>query len=415
MSPHFGEVTVPESNQFDIVIKVWVRAGSRDPWTLFIRWHADLRHLSAVPNVEIDDVFHDNCVIVKLQDQYYTSASSMKKASRTQSHSRNHTYMLGSYSFDGIRSLNSLDKSIKELHHSKHTISKTIDTIIDNKNNLGEEVLSNESLRLKVNLGRLSKDIIKQRSTNDNVMSEIMNLKIKINEISSFKDDGKREFTSNAESEIQFVQNQIPNYQDSLDGIFSSMRTHLKRFGTIISDIIQIEKRDDMYNLYVMGLEFPANIQDLLHKLYHEDSRLGSEYDLEEGHSVVITQINTGIWYIIQTVEALIQITNLQVYYAIRVQGERVVIEDFKGKCYPLLYDPASTKKSNEGTKNQPFETAIMLLNKDLLLVLHNVSTLYRAFDPAAAPLLNNIPIDCLDNFLWNLQYVLLYITAGEV
>ena len=98
-------------------------------------------------------------------------------------------------------------------------------------------------------------------------------------------------------------------------------------------------------------------------------------------------------------------------------------IDETKPIAYTLYYDHSKTEKvsgelSGSGRKydlqNYDFEHGLNLLNKNLVQLINNVTDVYDEFkhDSRESKISNNIPNDCLDNFLWNLQFLILYITA---
>lgn len=407
-APSFSDFMLPQLNDGRVVVKVWVKL--HDSWNLLIQWCVDLCLLVMVEDIDIDELFLDNTIIIKLRDRYYTSSTNL--TSGTTVKVKTSLHLSGSYNFDSIRSLNSLDKSIKELNTSKQRIARNIDEIIDNKDKLTGERLMSETLRLKLRQDELDKALKKQKSVNDKVLSDIMNCKTKINEIRQSNDEVPQT-QKDGKNELELIESQTMAYEEGLDLMYNTIKGYFRDYGAVLADIMPIDKTDPLYNLSIMGLECPSSIDEILKVLYSpEDFNLRSVHELSSEHSR-ISQINTVIGYIVQLISCLVCVTNVPVYYTISHEEDHYTISDFKGNIYPLVYDPHNTIKVNDQIKNEVFETGIRLLNKNLLLVLHHVNTLYKTFDHTTSqPLLNNIPIDCLDNFLWNLQYLLLFMTA---
>lgn len=422
MSPNFCNISIPASaknNVSNMIIKVWVK--QQQEWIVFIEWKLNLTQLICLgssENFDDSDVFSDNAIVLKLNERYYTRKSYLVSEIKTEASRTVNTAPIASYSFDSIRSINNLDKSLKELSGSKLLISRNIDKLIDRKDNMDYQMLENEISRLNLRNTQLSKYINQQKSANDSTMSSIMNLKTKINDITQLEEEVIPNYKTNYESEIEFIKNQTPSYDESLETIYESSKTHFRSFGKVLNEIMEISRCEQglsLYSMTIMGLEFPSSIKELLSILYDDSNHLTNNYEIPQSQELDILQINSGISYIIQLIVVLQEISNLQTYYKIEFNGNSSMISDFHGNKFPLFYNPKQTKKVNNTLTNQEFETGISLLNKNLLLVLYQINALYKTYDPGSSGLMNHIPIDCLDNFLWNMEYLLLFLTAPAV
>lgn len=422
MNPNYNNFSLPscaKNNMSKVTIKVWVR--QLEEWIVFIEWKLNLELLVCIGDLDSfndSDVFVDNAIIVKLNNRYYTKETYISSPITAISKSRIiNAAPIMSYSYDSIRSINNLDKSLKELSMSKLIISRNIDKMIHKMDNMDYEQLENEIKRLKIRNIQLSKYINKQKNANDSTMSNIMNLKTKINDITQLEEETIPNYKTNYESEIEFIKNQTPSYEESLQTIYESTKSYFKSFGKVLNEILRIDRCEhgsSLYSMSLMGFEFPTSIKELLSILYGNSKHLTNDYQIPQNHEMDILQINSGISYIIQLIKILHDISNLQIFYQIDFNGNHSMITDFHDNKYPLFYDPKQTKKINNVLTNQAFETGISLLNKNLLLILYQMNALYKTYNPNTAGLLNHIPIDCLDNFLWNLQYLLLFMTAPD-
>lgn len=395
-NPNFNSFVLPNNklNKLDhLIIKVWVKFND---WKLLIRWDCDLSQLSYIEDLEGIE-YPNNTIIIRLHDRYYYKKTGAQEIVRKSKHSMSN-HKLPSYTFDMIRSINNLDRSIKELNHSKRQISQQIDKI-DRKDDI--ESIYNKIFQTQITIDDIERRISKQKLINDELLSEIMKFKIFNNKIDDIKNDNLQ-FVHNFNNEIELIKSQIPTIHQSIQETNHLIKEFFKSFSLVLNELLPISQ-SDMYSLRIEEVEFPPNINKTLNLLYHNDEN--------------ILRINTGINYITQMVMILLKITKVPVYYHIVFKGNYSIIKDFKDQEFPLFYDPTLTKKKNEFRngvneivlKNELFETGLNLLNKNLLLVCKQLNDLYNQ------DLMDNIPIDCLDNFLWILQYLILFLTADDV
>lgn len=394
-NPNFNSFVLPnnKSNKLDhLVIKVWVKFNE---WKLLIQWDCDLNGLSYIEDIDTLEC-PNNTVIIRLEDRYYYKKAGNAGIRRPKTSMSNHK--LPSYTFDMIRSINNLDRSIKELNHSKIQISKQIDSI-DRKDDI--ESVYNKMFQTQITIDDIERRISKQRLINDELLSEIMKLKIFNNKIDDIKNDNLQ-FVHNFKNEIELIRNQIPTIHQSIQETNQIIKEHFKQFSLVLNELLPITQ-SDMYSLSIENVELPSNIGKTLKILYQTNDE-------------DILRINTGINYITQMVMMFLNLTKVPVYYHVLFKGNYSTIKDFRDKEYPLFYDPSLTKKKTEFKngvnevvlKNELFESGVNLLNKNLLLVCKQLNELYNQ------DLMDNIPIDCLDNFLWILQYLILFMTAEQ-
>lgn len=418
MNPMFAGLSIPNhraSNLSRLVVKVFIKRGSK--WRPHIYMEIDLHNLVDVEEFSDDD-FTDNAVILKLGHRWYGLSQFLLTEPSLMELLPDHYKLktVNSYSFDSIRTLGKLDRSIQESEASKQSISKEISNHIDNLNCPSNDTIVNAINQYNIRLVSLDKYITKQKSQNDDLMSKIMNYKTLCNKVTQINDLLHPQFINSTKNNIDYVKSQIDALNESRPEVKHQF-CHLAKALLEIFPILPVS--DNSINLKILGLEFPSSVRDVLDILYYNKYKLNNDHFLQDReiypeeipHELKIVQINTGISFIIQLLIPLMQITKLPVYYMINFQGNSSTIVDFDNVTYPLFYDAKTTKKINTNLINEQFEKGISLLNKNLLLLIHNVNDLFNK----KYKLINNIPIECLDNFLWNLNYLLLFFSAEEV
>lgn len=412
----FSLANTKRNNSEAIIIKVWTIY--QHDWKLLIQWNCNLHKLTYI-DTQLDaltDNFNDNTILIRIGNRYYTDKTNMinfefKQIETNQS-------QVDSYTFDTVRSINNLDKSLQELRISKIILSKQITDILNtvDHDNHNYDTILNEIHRLELNIEQLNKQINKEKSNNDKVLSEIMKLKITNNTLSQITETNQAGFEINCKNEIEYLNNQVPILRDSMSSINNSIKSQLSQFIDILNDVIPINKQTSLYNLSILGIEFPSSIKDLLNLLYYGEADLENEYLEVMDHNTKILLVNTALNYMIQLMLVFIKLSKLPVYYPIQFKGNLSTIKDFKENEFPLYYEKSHTKRGNRYVNgsnvvvlsNIEFEKGISLFNKNLLLILYHISDYYHH------DLFNDIPIYCLDNFLWILQYLILFLTANN-
>lgn len=452
MNPNFRPIslpTLPDCNSPNVILKIWSKTSESSQWKLFYKYDIDLRKLWYIGDTLIDkeNYFHSNSVIFNLNDRYYTMPDSLiveqeQMISNTSSTDSKH--ILPSYSFDSIRSLNSISKSLKELMKSKNKTSKQINELISepkdllgglsnsNDINIEQEILSTES-------ARLDKYIERQERINDNITSEIMAKKIHISHLKQAINETLPPKVEMAKNHIEIAESQIAPICESLDNLlYPSIVQNLQEATQILKEILFIENLDNSIKFTIMGLEFPLSIKDLLDICYYNKHDLHNYNTGEikfaneiDSHQTKVNQINAALNYIVQLINNIALITNINLKYKMHsYESLCYILDPIRSDSnqdivkYPLYYDQADTLKlpvdrqdrcdRKFDLQNKSFETGLDLLNRNLLSLIKDVADDYDKYYKTNKNTLlsNNIPIDCLDNFLWNLQYLVLFITA---
>lgn len=451
MNPNFRQITLPtlpNCNSPNLILKIWCKTSQSRQWKLFYKYDIDLSKLWYIGDslIDTENYFHSNSVIFNLNDRYYTIPGSLivdreKMIDSTSSADSKH--ILPSYSFDSIRSLNSISRSLKELMKSKNKISIQINESV-NKSKDSLKSLSNsdniniEQEMLSTENARLDKYIERQESINDRMMSDIIAKRIQISHIKQAINGIIPSKIEMATNHIEVVESQIAPIRESLSKqIYPTIVQNLQEATHILKEIIFIENFDNSIKFTIMGLEFPLSIKDLLDICYY------NKYDLHnyntgelkfanelESHQMKVNQINAGLNYIVQLINNIALITNANLKYKMYSYGNLCyVLDPIRSDSnqnllkYPLYYDQGHTLKlpidrqrcdRKLNLQNKGFEVGLELLNRNLISLINDVANDYDKYYKTIKKSLvsDNIPVDCLDNFLWNLQYLVLFITA---
>lgn len=83
---------------------------------------------------------------------------------------------------------------------------------------------------------------------------------------------------------------------------------------------------------------------------------------------------------------------------------------------FPLYYDSTTNEKvimslgNQSMIMNQEFEYGLKLLNKNLVILIDKIQSLM--IGDGSGNYDSHVPIECLDNILWNLKYLELFMTV---
>ncbi|KAK6460058.1 hypothetical protein DFJ63DRAFT_315933 [Scheffersomyces coipomensis] len=467
MNPNFAGVSLPyiptTSQSHKIIINLWCKTSfesievkqKSSSWLHLSKYNINLKRLIylGIKTDDVEELLQRNSLILNLNGRFYTLPHSMKrKFSRPPviRHTRKSTshgkLIANSYSFDAIRSILKLSNSLNELRITKHNLSKQVKDLTEEltiKSNL--ETPGKTLSRLKFQKSILEKSLLKQKGLNDNLISEILTTKIRMNKIREIIDNRLELIVEMANNSIDLIEAQLDPIEETLSQyVFPSIIKEIQIFGKVLSEAFLIQNINNSVRFSIMGLEFPSSIKELLNICYYDEKKLinfnsGTTLD-NTNNRASIEQINAGISYIVEIINIIAIITNCNLRYKMLVFGSRSIVLDpisdnmrnSKVKhdsldqsqvlLHDLYYDHSKTerisKPEDSGNvsqlRNYEFEQGLSLLNKNLVFLIGKVTTNFNNFSQITkkGKISNNIPIDCLDNFLWNLQYLLLFITA---
>lgn len=451
----FGVMSFPDLGNriYRVKMSLWINNTHNNQWVLFYKLKVDIRNLIEVNDVEERDNgaqflpntilwrFEDGayCLRADLHDQYLPSQSRSSSWSRSRASKP-------SYTLDDIRQLTSLSIGIKDFAKSKDKISGQIKQVSEKQRENPDLEIPEKTRYLRFDLHNLHKYIAKQNGANDALHSELYRKKLHIGRSNQIIEEDFPKFKSICLERIEIAEAQIEPLHDSLvSSIFPGLITVLQEIGTVLQDAYPIELLAGTGRYSICGIEFPSTIREILDICYYGTSADATQ-ELGTGSETVgpyADSINAGLSYIIMLMTSLAQIMGITFKYPMKLgtsgcylvdnlspqqlapsDTKRVV--DVHGAIkisYPLFYNPEQNQKfasyENPGRnftlRNAPFEQGLNLLNKNLVMLIGQITDLYSDYyhDNVGNHLIsNNIPVDCLDNFLWNLQYLLLFITA---
>ncbi|RLV95474.1 hypothetical protein JA1_001025 [Spathaspora sp. JA1] len=464
INPYFQGITIPELpiSCRKIIIKLWCRpqfeisSNTETPWHLLAVYRVKLgSNWIEIPSGDVDEeMFKPNSIVFEVKNRtWYTLYNLLKKKEKFSVATTKTTTVpsepIKSYSFDSIRSIINLDNSLKELETSKYKLIHQINSkvhIIQDSNNVNN--LSVLLGKLTNSCQTLANSINKANSINDSILSEIIQTKRKIHQFHQISTTHFQSIQETTLNQIELYDSEInPIKQSLVQTVYPTILTDLQTLVTSIQEIIPIENISGI-QFSIVGFQFPVDTQELLNICYYnttptsglKNSYYQPQFESQlQWHEFKISQINTALSYIVLLINILAYITNTHLKYnMVIIQNENYIIDSIS-ETYPLskttgvftkpfkfplyytpnniekLTKPQTTTSVNPGRyilMNQEFEYAIKLLNKNLVGLITNITKLYQEICPNVKDLGHNIPMDCLDNFLWNLKYLQLFMTA---
>ena len=418
------------------IIKLWSKRESQ--WTLFCTYKVDLNKLkkeSILVEDDAFDMFKENSFCVKLKDSWYTFPDMLVYcglALDQQLHQEPFVKPMNSYTFDQLRSINNITKSKRELDVSKRKLQQQIKRYIKdidfyNVNNI--PVLVGQ---LNYRCDILEEDIKKLRAGNEALKRQVFNAQQKIQdaeELLSRADNVKELITD----KFEIYAHEIEYLKKNRDDVKREIKRILRDYVSRVYEVFPI--RDVSSTQFsILGFEFPHNLKMLKKICYYNASGLKNyyyepEFDTEsQWHESTISQVNACLSLIVQLLSVLSNLTETPLLYKMALFGNQSYIIDstkvypIAGKNppnltppykFPLHFDSKDINNERVLTSqgsiimNQEFEYGLKLLSRNILqLVSHVKEDIYDESNSLS------VPSDCQDNFLWNLKYLELLITA---
>lgn len=443
-SPQFGVMQLPDLGKrcCEAKLRVWATETQVElKWTLYMEVHTDLRHLKPLGKAAHadDDVFASNAVVWCFNGEHYCLESDIKLPvlkSRTQSW--NNSRKKPSYSVDDIRHISSLANGIRELESSKAKLAKQIDVLCERLTEQDHQSL--DHLRMvKFDLHALHKYSAKQNAANDTVLSSVYTKKLHIRKIRQIIDEDFPAFREICSDRCEMAELQIAPIHELLHlSVYPELINILHNIGLVLQDAYPIDTSPEG-RFTICGTEFPSSVKELLDMCYDGSGNLEVTDRSVDIDVLTIDKINAGLSHIVLLVQILAEVMEVPLKFQMTFSGSQCYLVDNlvpqqleptqRGQyplnkplkvIYPLYFDLDHTEKvAYDGRKavlkNPRFEQGLNLLNKNLVMLINGITDSYSQYhhDNVAHHLIsNNIPVDCLDNFLWNLQYLLLFVTA---
>ncbi|SGZ57996.1 CIC11C00000000222 [Sungouiella intermedia] len=462
----FGAASLPDLGRrlYKVKICIWIKALDQETWTLFHKLKVDVRNLIEVGNLadrDRESLFVTNTLLWRFNDIYYCLRTDLKDSSameKTRQLSWNRARgTKPSYTVNDIRQLTSLYIGIREFAEVKKTLGAQIAELSQMINKTPDSDIPERIRSLKFDLHTLHKYIVRQNSAIDALLSEVYLKKLHIGRSTHIIEKDFPHFKEMCSERLEIAAAQIEPLQESLNlSVYPNLISTLQEVGMVLIDTYPIELMASG-RFSICGIEFPMSIREILDFCYygHSESRLEnggtSEHDQSrvnstetgDSPSITVETINAGLSYIVLLMMSLADLMNVSLKYPMKfgplgsylvdnVSPQQLSPIDQKHAMdisksvkikFPLFYNGDHTQKfasyenpnRNFTLKNARFEQGLNLLNKNLVFLISLITDLYSQYyhDNVANHLIsNNIPVDCLDNFLWNLQYLMLFITA---
>lgn len=390
------------ANSSKIIVKIWCKPRLNTKvlpkkWYLLTIKSINLQKLTYIGTslINLEDNFHENSIVIKLNNRYYTHEKYLKTPIDLPIYIKKNP--IKSYNFDNIRSLTNLSKSLNELIVSKRKLNHQI---------IKEKPRAESENNLTLVEGYKEQ----QLKTIEQLESSIMNYQMNINRINQFIKLNTNQDLN--QQNLQFIRYQLDPIQEALDQyVYPLIIEELQTIIKVINQAFEIENINNSIQFSINTIPFPATIKELLSICY-----LSTTVE-------PIDQINAGLSYIVQLILLLHEITNNFVNYSIKlIDNQWYIIDKISNSnqsMYPLFYDDSTTEKIGNNHcpqfLNQPFEKGLTLLSKNITILIENITSLYHIYCKNNVTYLENyqsIPSDSSDNLLWNLKYLLLFITA---
>lgn len=446
----FGVLLLPRlaNRLHQATIRIYMKPLYAANWTLFYMLKIDIRNLVNVGKLEDSDhtaMFVPNTILWRFHELCYClrpdllDISALDRA-RAISWSRPRA-LKKSYNLDNIRQLSSLHIGVTEFAELKLKLSDQIESEFMKLQKISDWNSDNIVRSLKFDLHTLHKFVVKQNSANDALHLDVYQRKLQIGRSKQLVEEEFPHFEGICTEKIEIAQSQIEPLHELLNNsVYPELIVGLREIGSVIRDTFPIESSESGRHS-ICGISFPLRVQELLDFCYY-----GVNADSDpETQSLSVDKINTGLSYIVQLILTLAGLMNITLKYHMETGGPGSYLVDFLSPqqlshtdqkqtselhstikiTFPLYYSEDQTQKftsyetpeRNFTMKNPRFEQGLNLLNKNLVMLIGAITDAYSQYfhDNVANHLIsNNIPVDCLDNFLWNLDYLLLFMTAHE-
>ena len=434
MNPDFNNIIFPKLPKTHlIVLRVWAKYEGSQSWGLLLHCRLDLRKLTFIGDslTEIELLLYNNTAIFRFKNSFFVVKDSIEEKERHQlvprmRNSRETTH--ASYSIDSIRSLNSINESLEDLIISKFLASKRISSLIDAlEDPCNHHYLDTRKTYLEWRTQLLDESIEQQRTEIDSLSSEIMSNRVKQNSLRQTLKSDMENHIKVMRDQSEYVSSQItPIYQKLRYEIFPSIFKHSSDLIHVLLEIFPITNFNSSIRFSILGIEFPSSIREILEICTSESEFSRYSYDidtenksLEEVKALIIDRLNSALSYIVQLALQISDITSIGLKYEMVAYGSASFIIDptashaYTPMKFPLFYvykkNNSLTSANEEGMK---FKRGLELLSKNLNGLMYKVTDVYSKFRNRCLFGTSTVPVDHLDNFLWDLQYLLLYVTA---
>lgn len=432
----FGPLSLESApkNTFKIILLLWISCPGLHQYNLFSELRLDLRNL--VRTLHCDSHrYTENAPVWSILDSKYClephlRASPGQNARKPDAHDAKEKL---SYTVDDVRNLSNLMAGIRDFNISKNLASAEINSL---QNTLRGEERNVQELRHRSEA--LDASLAKLDSKIDLCNSKTLAIKNKCKKIELIIKHKYPVFKALCTEQLDIIESQIPPIYETLEkSTYPDLVAHIRRLVSVVDAAYPIHLLANTGRYCIAGLEFPVSIREILSMCYSHGPALTVQSSCDAGE-LPMSVINSGISHIISLMSILASILNLSLKHDIALCHSKSYIVNCGAPAlggndsgeqlhhcetqYPLYYDEDGTQvvkclpgTSQENEKRNPgFEAGLVLLKNNLLQLSADATALfshYRKGDPTRA--IATVPLECQDNFLWHLHFLLLYVTAA--
>lgn len=441
---NFGAISMPEfyGKLTTIGLKLWgLRRGSNETvllYELYVLLNRLICQDTPTKMFEANQLAR-NSVAFGLRGNYFVVKEDLLDPSQGRSYahflrakSDNH---LTSYTFDDIRRLNRIIGGVNDFGSAKLNLSRQIDEIQE-QTTLDS---SSEQIRpLKFHIHHLHKFLAKQKMANDELLSILLSKGRQEKVLVARLNEEVPSFVEILTEKLDIVKSEIPPLYEALEvSIYPDLIDFLRLNFTVIREAFPIEPINSGYSYSIAGIDFPTSILEIISWCYDPEISAGAVSISS------VDKINAGLFVIVHLMLQISSIMDIQLKYRIVQKNAMFYLteicslqrkssktdlrnsDDFELVVakYPLYYNRADSEKVAKITspvksyelKNQKFERSLLLLKKNLMSLSTDVMDLYSRYlygKMGGLKNTNRVPIDCMENFVWTLNYMLLFMTA---
>lgn len=445
-SAHFGTITVPflGGKVLRVRIKLW--AATHTNYTDFRLLHMalvdlpTLKRLKGVQSDLRDAQLAPNALIWAFGDDIYAIDSDLRDCSQFEAIGvfRKHAERK-SYTFDDLRQINSLVQGVREYFDIKSSLLDEIDSVIAAMENGKQHSISPEAFPTRLKL--LEKMTLQQKSAREALSHSIRKTEREIKEQQSITEEDFPKYRDLIAEQGEISTGKLPAIFEPLKAsVYPNTLSSTRELVEIVMDAIPIEAVGVTGRFAILSIELPPSIKEILHLCYSQEASVGSDDEFlrkdPQLSPKAVEFINAALSQIVFLGNILADIVGVRLKYSMNYAGSRSTLrEDFSPQqiifngteqkpdvptsvIYPLFFDISDTEKPSTGGNagydvNHPrFERALELLKRNISDLILQASDLMTQYHSADALLSSTIPPDCSDNFLWNLQYLMLLLTA---
>lgn len=389
--PEFAPILLPTlplsvANSLNLAIGVYVRVAG-EHWQYLLRYTVNLNSL-VYTGPPRESIFRTNAVALMVNGLWYSLAPFLK-AVTLPSLPLPRQPPIPSYTFDTIRTLLNLTKSLLEVLEVKTTLLEKVN------GELKQHPLPLRTAeQLEAGIATLDDAIAKIKGDNDRLQHRILAQQMSITQIKGIHLNSK-----GANGDV----NNAPD-EEMMALTTPQINQEITRLVSIVNDALPTAAEHIAY------LPFPQSTADILEVCYYNRDLITVTHEVAElpqgQWQAKIDQINAGLSAIAKWVDDVSTIMESKLLYPVEITGDHYCIVDAMASAtptkYSLHYDADNTTtldKFDKRLTNPPFEQALALLVKTIVALV--------TAETGERP-----PPQSHDNMVWMIHYLGLYLTG---